>query len=583
MSQNPSASLMSDPTFQGAMRHLHVGEWDEGLQKLRQLFEPFPQSQELHDLVAEMEFRARIDQEEIKERTLAKQQLIKKWAVRLVMLLVMIALGVWGVRAYSEWIQQSWSFARQEVEDEIQRVKVETKFRDGQNLIRAGRTDMAEALFLEIAAVEPNYPGLNDALDQVENLHGLEAKYSKAMSLVAEENLVSAITLLKEIQVRQAGFKDVSTQIVDLERQIYLSDLFTNAEASFQARNWEQAVVGYESVRITDPGYKTESVERSLFTAYMNAGLEVLDSDTATLEDLEIAENYFRRGFALRPQDPVLQKERREAQERFGVNLTASYISAAHALLKDQSDNLQALQVVEDYLQKALEIQPDDLNSRGQLEKVQGYLQAQENFRQGLWDQAIAALQYIYDQDPEYAAGTSRQTLYEAFIARGQERLVGNEYEPALADFKQAAAIAEEIAIPFLGVYDAQLQIAEAQGVLGNHQEAVLLYQNLLEAMNWGDDTLQNPPDLMAKLKQARDHTASQDYKMAFDLYREVTPLVLLRSTSGIDYEIQAGDYLPMIANRYHTTIAMIARANNLNLLYSVQVGDKLFIPTGNP
>src|SRR3972149_178010 len=340
MSQNPSPSLMSDPTFQGAMRHLHVGEWDEGLQKLKQLFEPFPQSQELRDLVAEMELRARIDQDEIKDRTLAKQQMLKKWALRLVVLLAILALGFWGMHAYSDWIQQRWSFARQEVENEVQRVNVETKFQDGQNLLLAGRTDMAEALFLEIAAVEPNYPGLDIALNQVYSLKGLEAKYAQAMSLVAEENFISALTMLKEIQAQQAYFKDISTQIVDLERQIYLSDIFSNAEASFQARKWEQAVTGYETVRITDPSYKTESVERSLFTAYMNAGLEVLDSDTATLEDLEIAENYFRRGFALRPQDPVLQKERREAQERFGVNLTASNLSAAHALLKDQSDNL---------------------------------------------------------------------------------------------------------------------------------------------------------------------------------------------------------------------------------------------------
>jgi LysM repeat protein len=583
MSQNPSASLISDPTFQGAMRHLHVGEWDEGLQKLNQLFEPFPQSQELHDLVTEMELRARIDQDEIKDRTLAKQQLIKKWAVRLVMLLAIFALGLWGMRAYSGWIQQRWSFARQEVENEVQRVKIETKFQDGQNLLLAGRTDMAEALFLEIAAVEPNYPGLDIAINQVNNLKGLEAKYAQAMSFVAEENFTSAQTLLREIQAQQAYFKNVSTQIEDLERQIYLSDMFSNAEASFQARKWVQAVTGYETVRVTDPSYKTESVEQSLFTAYMNAGLEVLDSDTATLEDLGIAEDYFRRAFALRPQDPVLQKERSEAQERFGVSLSASYISAAQALLQKQADNLQALQTAEDYLQKVLEIQPNDLNSRAQLEMVRHYLQAQENFRQGFWDQAIEALQYVYDQDPEYAAGTSRQTLYEAFIARGQDRLVGNEYEKALEDFKQAAAIAEEIGTPFLGIYDTQIMIAEAQGLLGNHKEAVLLYQNLLEAMNLSDDTPEYNPDLQVKLKQARDYTTSKEYKMAFDLYREITPLVLIASTSGVDYVVQAGDYLPMLANRYNTTIAAIARANNLNPLDPIQVGDKLFIPSGNP
>jgi len=583
MSQNPSASLMSDPTFQGAMRHLHVGEWDEGLQKLKQLFEPFPQSQELRDLVAEMELRARIDQDEIKDRTLAKQQMLKKWALRLVVLLAILALGFWGMHAYSDWIQQRWSFARQEVENEVQRVKVETKFQDGQNLLLAGRTDMAEALFLEIAAVEPNYPGLDNALNQVDNLQGLEAKYAQAMSLVAEENFISALRLLKEIQAQQAYFKDVSTQIEDLETQIYLSEVFSNAEASFQARKWEQAVSGYETVRITDPSYKTGSVEQSLFTAYMNEGLEVLNSDTASLEDLGIAEDYFRKAFALRPQDLDLQKERREAQHRFGVSLSASYIRAAQALLKDQADNLHALQTAEDYLQKALEIQPNDLNSLAQLEMVRHYLQAQENFRQGLWDQAIEALKYVYDQDPEYAAGTSRQTLYEAFIARGQVMLVGNEYAKALEDFKQAAAIAEEIALPFLGVYDAQMMIAEAQGVLGNHKEAVLLYQNLLEAMNLSDDTLQKTSDLQAKLEQARDYTASKDYKMAFDLFREITPIILIASTSGVDYVIQEGDYLPMLANRYNTTISAIARANNLNPLNPIQVGDKLIIPSGNP
>ena len=586
MSNTSTASYLNDPLYHSAMRHFHLGEWKEGFAKINQLIESNPDDRELRGIQEEMELRARIDVDEVRDRKKATLRRITKWSIRLAVVLIFAGLVYWGTQTYSGWIQNRMSFASQSIDTEIQQIKLAVKFRDGQNLLLAGRGDIAELLFNEIAAVNLDYPGLQAEIEKVNHLKTLGAKYTQATTLIDKNELSAGLSLLNEIKAEDPYFNDIAVRIQEVENRIYLDDMLSKAEKAYQAKEWEKAVAGYEAVRITDPSYQTDLVEQRLLSTYLNVATTALSIKDNDFKNLEVAEMYFRKALALRPQDPLLEKEREQVRQKFAANLSSSYVQSAQEALKNQADSIEALKTAEKYFQKALDVQKDNEKVQVQFQLVQVYLQAQEDFTKGLWDQVIKALEEVYLKDPDYALGTARQTLYEAYIARGQNSMTAAKYRLALEDFERGAVLAEESSAPLLRVFNAQTKIAWAQGSLGNYEEAAQIFRNVFDSLSLVDSGLNQDEKLMALLAKSDKYLKLKNYKMAYQTFNQTAPIALIHYASMIDYVIQSGDYLPMIANRYNTTISAILQANNLSLMNISSLltpGSTLVIPKANP
>jgi tetratricopeptide (TPR) repeat protein len=581
-----NTSYLNDPLYKEVLRHFHLGEWNEGFAKIKQLVEIYPDSPELHELEDEMELRAHLDVDEAGDRKNAIRKQLTKWSIRLAVVLVLIGLVYWGTQTYSHWIQNQLSSASQSIDTEVQQIKLAMKFRDGQNLLVAGREDMAGMLFDEIAAVNPNYPGLQAELEKVNHIKTLDTKYSQAESLINQNELTAGLSLLNEIKAENPYFNDVATRIQDVENRIFMDDLLSKADRAYQAKDWEQAITNYETVRITDPSYQTDLVEQRLLSAYLNAATDALNSKDNDFKNLDVAETYFRKALALKPQDPLLEKEREQVRQKFSDKLASSYIQSAQETLKNQADSITALRTAEQYFQRALNVQKDDVKIQDQLQMVKVYLQAQQDFGQGLWNQVISGLEEVYLKDSDYALGTARQMLYEAYLARGQNSMTAGKYQLALEDFERAAILAQESSEPLLRVFYAQTKIASAQAALGNYQEAAQVMRNVFESLMTVDNELSKDASLKVLLDKADKYLVLKNYKMAYQTFNQAAPAALLHYASLIDYVIQPGDYLAQLANRYNTTIGAILQANHLSLLsVSKQLtpGDTLVIPKANP
>ena len=362
--------------------------------------------------------------------------------------------------------------------------------------------------------------------------------------------------------------------------------MLAKAETAYKAKDWEKAITDYETIRIADPSYQTDLVEQRLLDAYLNAATNAMNANGTDVKNLQVAEIYYRKALALRPQDPLLEKEREQARQKFADNLASVYVLAAQEALKDQADSIDALKTAEGYFQKALDIQNDNTKVQVQIQLAQVYLQAQDDFANGSWDLVIKALEEVYLKDPFYALGTARQTLYEAYIARGQDEMTSGKYNLALDDFERAAVLAADSAEPSLRVFNAQTKIAWAQGSLGNYQEATQIYQNVFNSLGIVDTGLRQDASLNTLLTKAESYVKNKNYKLSYQIYNQTSPIALTHYASKINYEIQPGDYLPMIANRYNTTISAILQANNMSLMsISAQLtpGTTLVIPTVKP
>jgi tetratricopeptide (TPR) repeat protein len=504
------------------------------------------------------------------------------WSLRLVVIVLVIGLGVWGVRTYSSWIREQVETAVQVVDNEAHVLELAVKFRNAQDLLQAGKPGEAKTLLEEVAAVSPDYAGLEEELAQTENMIALDTKYNQAIGLINLNDVSGALDILVEIEAEEPFYRDVSLRISEIKSQSLIGDILTQADRAYEAEEWATAASKYETVRALDPSYEPEVIDERLFDSYINAAQETVSEDTESLEAINIAEEYFRKALALRPQDPEIMFKRQLVRETVKSRLFRSYVNAAQLALTDQADSLQALTNAEAYFNKALEMRPDDPEVITQQALARSYLGAQDDFNQGRWSEVISELEYVYVEDRDYAGGTARQTLYEAYMARGNSFMVIGEYENGLADFQQAALLAEQDPESKVRLFEAQIHMAEAQGAVGNYEEAVQIFRTAIDDAELAEADLEERQDLLDKLETAESYAGRRNYRTAFKHFREAGRRVLFLYPS-VTYVVQSGDYLTSLASRYHTTVDAIAQANDLDFSKKITIGQELVIPVRQP
>lgn len=579
MQNSQSDNYLKAPQFREAMENFQFGEWQKGLVQLNELMEKYPFDLELRALNQEMQIRARIDSEEVKENQTVALHRVTTWGLRIGVVIIGLIVVILGFQFYAGWVGQQYQALRAKVDEEAFTLELSANFRNAQSLFQAGFYEDALALFQNIQEEDPQYPQLAFYIDETENLAALDVEYEEAVSLVDAEQYEAAYDKFKSIAAQRSNFRDVLIRINDLEKNFLIVDSLETANQAFQNQEWDKAIEGYEYIRTLDPGFYSQDIEEYLYRSYVFAAEEALASETQTLETLQIAENYFSRALTLRPQNAEIRARRALAREAYDVRLANSYLDNAENILVTQPDSLSALKIADTYFNEALKIRPNDADIKAKRELAQTYLKAVDNYALGFWDNVIDLMNVVYQQDPDYASGTARQTLYEAYVARARNNMVIGDYNDALEDAQNAALIAQESPDSLLRLYESQLLVAEAQGLLSNFQEAILIYQAAVELSDIGNRALAEKPSLADAIAFAGNLASKGDYKAAFIAYRDA----LRRSGEVyvvVTHKVQEGDYLTQLARQYNTTVQAILDANNLTNRNKIELGSDLIIPT---
>jgi LysM repeat protein len=164
-------------------------------------------------------------------------------------------------------------------------------------------------------------------------------------------------------------------------------------------------------------------------------------------------------------------------------------------------------------------------------------------------------------------------------VARGRSNLTTGDFDEGLEDMKQAALIAQESPDSVLRLYESQLLVAEAEGLVGNFRESVLVYQAAIGLSNIGAIALQEKATLADAIAFADSLASQGQYKEAYVVYRDAL------ETSGevyqsITHQVKEGDYLTQLARQYNSTVQAILAANGLTNRNKIALGTELIIPT---
>lgn len=576
--ESKSVSFYENEDFRLAMHDFQVGNWLEGIEKLRGLEQRYPLERELKTIRQGMEIRSKVDDYEVAYVKRERFSIFLGWGARLVILVLAAILVFYGVKTYSSSIQDQWSSARVQVESQVHTLELVTKFRNAQNLLQADRPIEARTLFAEIYAVDPQYPQLDVFMAEAEILAVREENYNAAVQIYESGDLAGSLAAFQAIEAQDKLYKDVNIRLQQIQKEMGLEEQLVDAIEAFRAKLWTEAITNFQSLVSAAPTYKQQDVEQFLYDSYLKAAEEQLSSPTPSLASLQAAEDYFQKALALRPQNEEVLARRTGARGSIETFLVNSYVQAARGALTQTADSLEALRTAEEYFSKALLIRPGDALVTRELSLARSYLDAVDNFNKGLWDRVIDGLETVFTEEKDYAEGTARQTLYDAYIARGKSRFASGSFSLALSDYQRAAVIAQESPDSLLRLFEAQTLVAYTQGALRNFQQAVLVYQTALESSGLAEIARTKKNILFQDLTRARTLSDEGNWESSYFLYRDTLSKAdeLYERTT---YVVKGGDYITMLARKYNSTVGAVLAANGLTNLSQVLENQVIVIP----
>lgn len=579
MSSNAAESYFNSPIYLEAMGHFQVGKWDEGFSKLGELQKVYPTEAELRALRQEMEVRARISEYEIEEIKLSKRSQIIRNGLKFLVVLVILVGGFLAINTYSGWIGGQIAQAQTDLSENLLQAQMAVEFRNGQQLIIAGKSDEALSVYENIKSKNPEFPGLSDAITQAQNLKEVEVQYTQAMDLLKQGDAAQALSILQAINQTMPNYRDVSLQLKMLQSQTEMSSILQQADLAYAEGRFEDALSGFESLRLMDSTFQSMLVEENLFRSYIQAAQALLGEPVASLDTLKKIDDYFSKALALRPLDREALAARTQVRLVIEDSMIGEYLTQAQATLANAPDSMEAQQQAGQYLGLALSIRPNDPDILTQFQLASAYIQAVDDFASSKWDAVINQLEFVVEQQAGYASGTAVQTLYDAYIARGVDNLAAGEYSLALEDFQRAAILAQQLPDSNTLAFEAQTMIAESQGLLNHFQEAVLIYQDALTKIGLRDRIMQLQSPLTETLALAEYSTNVGDYKSAFYAYQKLLRRRVEAYDNSTVVTVKSGDYLTMLAHRYNTTVAAILSANEMNNQPRLTPNTQLIIP----
>lgn len=567
--ESQNKSYFDDPQYKRMISAFQKGEWEIAGKLLARLLKAFPGEEKLSSLMREIKIRKQIDSDAKLEAEKLRKKSIGWFILGFVGIAIIVTVSVFAYDNYSVRVQQ-------QVDAINLKRSLASKFEEAQNYLQAGRAAEAQKLFDEIAEIDNEYPQLSESYEQVAFLLELESQYTRASNQSQQGDFSSSLETLNQIYAIDPSFRDVEILInsIELRKNLSVELLAAAGEAYFRG-DWPEAISNYEEAAENDPSIVDQQYEERLYSSYIGESENLLVNPNVSQNDVNKAETYFRKAEVIAP----------EGDENASADLylitqliVQNYFGLADSLLDSDADSIDNLEAVISLLGKALLINPDDQLSREQYDLARDYLFGLEKYENGEWEDSIEVSTFAYSEASEYAGGTLRQLLYEAYSSLGWQWFADGESELALEAFQNAESIAQDDPDGRLRLFEAQLNVAMVMGQLEQYREGVSVFQLAVFLSNIKESASPEAVDVINTIFEAEISVFYNDFQGAYEKYQQALADTSVYS-DNVEYIIQKGDYLVQIAREFLSTISAIKGNSNLSETGEIFLGQRIFVP----
>lgn len=565
--------LSNDPEYIDLIGLYQNGDFPGCREILEKLEERYPDHPALQKFEDDLQFKMMVRSMGDKNKKSDKREKVKSSFNLIFFVIIGIAIVV-GVFYFSFRYFNNQIVERQKLQEVAQLEALTTQ---ANQLLMVGKPQPASEIVASIREIDPNYELLPTLTSEVDLLLRMEAKYQEALSLIEAGNSADALVLLYEIQEENPGLWDVSQRITAIETENQLAALLENGNTAYQNEDWDTVISSYEGALVLSPQLSDPLITEQLLQGYLKKIISMLQTDNATIEDIEEAEQYYRRAVALIPQSREYANERENLQEASSNLLQLKFVQTAKDMLADSEQTITSVKKAVTYISKAASIDPKNSALQRDVNNAEYYQVAFQDFLDMNWAAAITNLTKIMESDPNFAGGHSATLLYEAYSALAGQYYSAGFYSDALNNYEQAELIAWDDTTDALKLFQVQVNIGDTYGKLRDYENAVSYYLYALNSINVPART--DLGTLNSLMAQASYWEAVGDFDSAYATLQEAFLEIDSVYTSS-EIEIGDGVCLAFFADDNQSTVDAILEANNLPQNMVINYGRQLIVPS---
>jgi tetratricopeptide (TPR) repeat protein len=566
--------LLSDPDYLQLLDHYQKAEFSECRTLLESLELRYPGNSELQTISEDLNMRMSV----VDMTSAIKKGEFQAQSKVTLRLLLFGLVGI--ITIILVFFASSVLFLKNTSQDNSQDVNSQASslYLQADQLLLGGQPGPASEIVEKIKTLYPKYENLPELIERTDALLAFEAKYQEAVSLINQGEQAKAKIQLNELESEKPGMWDIPQLIAAIEKDNQIASYRKAGESAYQKEEWDKVILAYENAMLLDQTLNDPLMVEQLLSAYLNRIITMLQSESNAIEDIEMAEQYYRKAAALIPQNKGFVNQRGNLQEVSSNLLETKYTQIAKANLADKNQTYSSISKAITYLSKALNLNPKNAALQTDLANAQVYQVAFKNFVDMDWSQAVAKLEIVVATDKNFAGGNASILLYEAYYALGKQYFNAGIYLDARKYLEQAEILAWSDGENLQRLFQVQVFLGDTLGKLDDYKNAVSYYQYALTAIQiqtkFGAITT-----LYYRYLEALTSAANGDYQTAFGTFQVLFDGIEFVYTIS-EVEIDSGVCLALFASDNSSTLDAVLGANNLPKNMVVSFGRTLNVPS---
>mgnify|MGYP002347391869 FL=1 len=570
---NSPDNLYSDPDYSEFSFLYQNSRLEESKVVLDKLLEKYEHNSRLLELQKDIDLQIGLKEISVKQAKSEKEKKLKrtlKRSLTIFGILLAAALLFGGVF----YLSRNYLQGQQESKKQSQLLVLQDQV---EQLLLSGQYDVAIDILDTMQSIDPAYAPLESLYVEANLLGELQAQYNEAKVLIDEGRIDEALIMLSEINVARPGLWDVEHLLDELQTGISISELFVQADNAYQNKDWETVIQTYKQVEQLNPEIDDTVMKEQLLNSYLQRIIQILESKSSTVEDIESAEYYYREAVTMIPQDREHESERQNLQLISSSLFELKFIQTAQQLLQDPNQTFSSISKAVSYMSKAYNLDPSNQTNKNNLDKAQLYEISYSYFYKMDWIPAIDNLEKLIEKDKNFAGGNAKLLLYEAYYARGARSFSVGLYVDAQQNLEQAEILAWEDPNNLLKLFQVQTKLAETFEKLDDFENAVAYYKYAFQKIDAYNRGLYME-EITTSISEAEYLANQRDFEGACQAYAkavQATSLLYAEKTLLVEQGIN----LAILADLNQSTINAIVERNNLPQSVYVNYEQELIIP----
>ena len=572
-------AYQDDPNYRELLLSFQNAQWDECLEKIDQILTIHPKDTHLLAFKQDVEVRLKLQGEAQQYQSEENRKKRRRTSTRVFLLTVLglsvVIFIVWTAYAY----QQKQTQARMAQEAALIEQSLAEKYQTAESFMRVDKPEEALRLYGEIQQISPSYKDIDEKIEQTKQSMAMEEIYQQGIQAIQDGKSAQALELLLKVDELHPKYKDTSKLLEKIQQEQEIAALVEEIQDLYLLEDWTGVIRAHEAIRSIDPFYEISDLKDILFVSYRNVIVDIAGRGDVTVEEIELAEKYYRIALSIFPQNKEYVGERQELQKVAVELLANKYYLHAITMLQSSNYSAEGLQELIRILTKASNIGTSSPAIKVEIEKSQLFLSSYDNLLQRKWDNAISGFEIVRRKDENFANGRLKYLLYESYTARGDLLFAYADFKGASVDYQEAEKFVWSSEENLLRLFQIQTRTAAALHKLGQVEESVEFYHYAFERLGYKKKlTGTKGQDLLNTINQAELAYQNSDNWEAIRLYEVAVGQVDILY-DHVTVAVEAGETLADIAFKYGSTIESLRAANDLGEIMIIGKDQEILVP----